>query len=1234
MNLGIVISLRDAFSPVARQVENSYRGLESTLTGSSDLARDMGNAMYSTWNGLSIAMKGVGAMLPVAFSIQEATQFEYQLKAIQTIWEHNKKSMAEQGVEMDKLSDRILNMSSALGTDPTQTAAAYYNILQANINDTEEALHMLELSQKSAIGGLTTPEIAAQGLVSLRNAYGLTMDEMTATSDHLFQALATGAMTFEEFNRSLGVTIGTVREGGLSLEEFYANIATFTLSGGTASEGMTGLKQTLKALSKRKLKSTTEMLDAFAQDGLLPKDFVLSISKMQEYGFNEYLQMLSQAARKADEFYDGAYGDYNDVMQKMFVDVQAKNFVFGVTGQQKALYDDVASQVADSAGALDRAFETMKDSVQHKMDALAAAWSRLKIAIGTPFLKVLGLVISAITKVLNAITALVTKVPALAWAFAIVTVGLGLLFVALGTSLVVIGLVRTAIIGLNWAMGIMRASMAGVAGSVGASFIRLLPLVMLLVGAALLFKKAWSEDWGGIATSLRAFWSNVSNVFNGLNELISTTDGHLGTLSATTAMALQEAGLLDFVVTLYMWWYRLDRFWTGFKEGLQAGLKSIQGIAKGLSESTSPVLKWMGDVLLDITQLMSNLRPKENTGQWWEDLGRKIGEVISWTLLFFAVFRGFRWLKAGFTELGKVISFVGRPIKAVWGVFSRFFSSMHRHVGGIKGIWKGITGAVETAYLKILYFKDGVSRVVKFVAGLGGRIAGVFRSVGQFLTPVIGVIARIGRAVMGAIGILAGALSLPLWAIGLIVAAVVAAGVIIYKNWEPISAFFGKVWDWVKEKGVQAWSWIKGVWGTGADWLKSVWTPIQDFFIGVWHFIRGAAIIAWYWISTGAQAAWNIIVAGANWLWGILTTIFNAVWAVAKWVWSGIVQVAQWAWTGISAGAQWLWGVVTSIFSAIGSFISVIWNAIVAVAQWAWNGIVGFVQWAWDGIMTIFAPAIDWFWGIFGGILEHVWTLAQGFWDGATDMWNAFTETLGGLADWLWDNSLGKIFGWLGEIGSAIGGAVTSGVQAVQEIGKTGEYKGNDYGESRLQKSTAPKTGQKKGGAATGGHIGGEGLTYLHPNELVVSSEYYEKLKSFLDGAIAHNPTPTSDIGEAVSAGIAKSSFLTNLRGLLTPWRAPQPEPPEPQPKDDKPDPYPLAPQIPPQRYAQQPQPEEPTPQGGNATIDALVEQVKSLTASVAALAQRPVHTTVKLNERTLATAVNDHNKSEDARRY
>jgi len=179
------------------------------------------------------------------------------------------------------------------------------------------------------------------------------------------------------------------------------------------------------------------------------------------------------------------------------------------------------------------------------------------------------------------------------------------------------------------------------------------------------------------------------------------------------------------------------------------------------------------------------------------------------------------------------------------------------------------------------------------VAALGGLllVAGPILSIISLITTALPLLGGAFTAMLGPIGLII-----------LAIAAVIAIGVLVYKNW-----------DTIKEKAGELWQHISGV-----------FTKIKDFFVNIWDKITGIFREHWDKILMILFPAVGLpILIAKNW--GAITEAVKGIWNKVKEVFSGIWETAKnWGldlvkglWEGIASLSSWIWDKVTGFAKGI-----------------------------------------------------------------------------------------------------------------------------------------------------------------------------------------------------------------------------------------------------------------------------------------------------------------------------
>ena len=169
--------------------------------------------------------------------------------------------------------------------------------------------------------------------------------------------------------------------------------------------------------------------------------------------------------------------------------------------------------------------------------------------------------------------------------------------------------------------------------------------------------------------------------------------------------------------------------------------------------------------------------------------------------------------------LEKVVDLVGR--------FANWLSNLDPAILTTIGVIAGVVAAIAPVLIALGKLSFAISSIMSLASTIG---------------PMLGAL------VTGPVGIVIG-----------VIAALVAVGVLLYKNW-----------DTIKAKAQELWANI-----------QAVFSQIGAFISGIWNGIKAAA-----------EAVWNSIVAGIRFrimlIKTVVTTVFNAIKTVVTTVWNGI----------------------------------------------------------------------------------------------------------------------------------------------------------------------------------------------------------------------------------------------------------------------------------------------------------------------------------------------------------
>ncbi len=256
-----------------------------------------------------------------------------------------------------------------------------------------------------------------------------------------------------------------------------------------------------------------------------------------------------------------------------------------------------------------------------------------------------------------------------------------------------------------------------------------------------------------------------------------------------------------------------------------------------------------------------------------------------------------------------------------------------------------------------------IAKVGLVVAAIGPAlaIAGTVISTIGGIVSAVGTVLSVGSTLIAGIGSVVVALG----PIGVAIAAAVAAGVILYKNWDTIKEKATEIWNAVKETVSSAWDGIKSAISEKMEAIKSfisnAWNNIKTGVSNILNGIKSVVSSVWEGIKTTISTVLNAIKTVVSTVWKAYTTLIKteleAIKKVVTTVWNAIKTVFTTVFNAIKTVVTTVWKgyttFITSELNAIKTVVTTVWNAVKTVVTTVLNALKSGVQTAWNGIKEV-----------------------------------------------------------------------------------------------------------------------------------------------------------------------------------------------------------------------------------------------------------------------------------------
>lgn len=273
---------------------------------------------------MTAAMLGYTAISKVGDYMQEMIanvgQFNKAMTEVSTISKEVTENMAD-------YKKQVAGLTAEIPIGATEAAKALYQIVSAG-QEGADAMKVLEVSAKAAVGGVTETATAADTITTLLNAYHLSASEAESISDKLFTTVRLGKTTMTELGASIAQAAPTAAAYGVSMNELLGAVATLTKQGVPTAIAMTQINAAI-----------TEAVN------------VLGDSAFEGRTFAEALGEIRDSA-------DGSM----TALKGSITNIRALKGALGLTGDAASTAKSDLEAMANATGAAESAFQKMNNT--------------------------------------------------------------------------------------------------------------------------------------------------------------------------------------------------------------------------------------------------------------------------------------------------------------------------------------------------------------------------------------------------------------------------------------------------------------------------------------------------------------------------------------------------------------------------------------------------------------------------------------------------------------------------------------------------------------------------------------------------------------------------------------------------------------------------------------------------------------------------------------------------------
>jgi len=250
--------------------------------------------------------------------------------------------------DMDRISDRVRQLSADLGIAATDVAEGLYQTLSNQVVEAANAFDFLRTAQELALITHAETRDAVNALSSVMNSYNMSSEQATHIAGTLFKTIELGRLRLDEFADIVGRVTPLTAQMGVEWEEAAAAMAVMTRQGVRVDTAITQLR----AIMIKLIKPTEKMEELFKKWGVHTAD--QAVKK-----FGGLIGVLKALAKET--------GGNSQEMAKYFNRVRAVVAYMGTMTDSGKLVTEIFNEIKGATEAAKDEFEEYSKVPAHRI---------------------------------------------------------------------------------------------------------------------------------------------------------------------------------------------------------------------------------------------------------------------------------------------------------------------------------------------------------------------------------------------------------------------------------------------------------------------------------------------------------------------------------------------------------------------------------------------------------------------------------------------------------------------------------------------------------------------------------------------------------------------------------------------------------------------------------------------------------------------------------------------------